>query len=51
VISFFAKKARGAFARFVIKNKAESIDDLKLFNDLGYVFLKKDSHNNLIFTR
>jgi cytoplasmic iron level regulating protein YaaA (DUF328/UPF0246 family) len=51
VISFFAKKARGAFARFVIKNKPKTIDDLKLFNDLGYVFSQKDSSNNIIFTR
>ena len=51
VISFFAKKARGAFARFVIKNKPKSIDDLTLFNDLGYVFSQHDSNNQLIFTR
>ena len=30
VISFFAKRARGAFARFVIKNKPQTIDDLTL---------------------
>jgi cytoplasmic iron level regulating protein YaaA (DUF328/UPF0246 family) len=51
VISFFAKKARGAFARFVIKNQPQTIDDLTLFNDLGYVFSQKDSSNNIIFTR
>jgi len=51
VISFFAKRARGAFARFVIKNKPQTIDDLTLFNDLGYVFSQRDSSNNIIFTR
>ena len=51
VISFFAKKARGAFAQFVIKNKPKSIDDLTLFNDLGYVFNQHNSNNQLIFTR
>ena len=51
VISFFAKKARGAFAQFVIKNKPKSINDLTLFNDLGYVFNQHNSNNQLIFTR
>ena len=50
-ISFFAKKARGAFAPIIIKNKPKTIDDLKLFNDLGYAFSQKDSSNNIIFTR
>ena len=51
VISFFAKKARGAFVRYVIKNKPKSIDDLTLFDDLGYVFSQYDSNNQLVFTR
>ncbi len=38
IISFFAKKARGAMAGFVLKNKIKTINDLKNFNELGYVF-------------
>ena len=37
--------------RYVIKNKPKSIDDLTLFDDLGYVFSQYDSNNQLVFTR
>jgi uncharacterized protein len=51
-ISFFAKKARGMMARYIIDTNAETIDDLKNFDSEGYRFdenLSKD--NSLIFTR
>jgi cytoplasmic iron level regulating protein YaaA (DUF328/UPF0246 family) len=52
IISFFAKKARGALASFVMRNKIKKIDDLKKFSDLGYKFNKKQStNNNLVFIR
>ena len=42
MISFFAKKARGMMARFVIDQKAESLDDIKAFASDGYQF--SDAH-------
>ena len=43
IISFFAKKARGTMARFIIQNKIKNPKDLKLFNLDGYNYSKKDS--------
>ncbi len=43
VISFFAKKARGAMARYLVENKASGADDLKDFTGLGYKYSKKES--------
>jgi hypothetical protein len=39
VISFFAKRARGAMARFAIDNRLERADDLKAFDRDGYRFV------------
>ncbi|MBF2755070.1 MAG: peroxide stress protein YaaA [Gammaproteobacteria bacterium AqS3] len=36
VISFFAKKARGALARFIIVNRIKRVEDLLDFDGLGY---------------
>jgi len=38
VISFYAKKARGAMARFIIKNKLTSSDALVDFTEGGYIY-------------
>lgn len=38
VISFFAKKARGAMSRFIIRNKIDSPNDIKAFDTDGYLF-------------
>ena len=43
IISFYAKKARGLMARFVIQNKVKRIEDLYDFNLEGYRFSKKES--------
>ena len=43
IISFFAKKARGSMARFVIQNKIKNPKDLNKFNLDGYKYSKKDS--------
>lgn len=43
VISFFAKKARGAMARYLVENKAARNDDLHDFTGLGYKYSKKES--------
>ena len=40
VMSFFAKKARGLMARFVITNKITNPQDMKDFEDNGYTFRK-----------
>ena len=38
VISFYAKKARGLMARFIIENQIERAEDLKAFHSDGYYF-------------
>ena len=43
IISFFAKKARGSMARFVIQNKIKNPSDLNKFNLDGYKYSAKDS--------
>ena len=37
-IAIYAKKARGLMSRFIIENKLEDIDNLKIFNSEGYTF-------------
>jgi hypothetical protein len=51
VISFFAKKARGLFTRFLIKENITKIDELKLFTGGGYSFSEMHDNGNMIFTR
>lgn len=52
IISFFAKKARGAMARYIIQNRIESPDGLKSFTDDGYSFQPDlSSDNQWLFTR
>lgn len=41
VISFFAKKARGAMVRFILETGAKSLEDLLWFNTDGYTFSKE----------
>ncbi len=51
-IGFFAKKARGYMASYIIKNKIEKSNELKNFNTAGYSFNGKLSNSlNWIFTR
>lgn len=38
IISFFAKKARGTMTRFLIENKAESVNDILAFAEDGYAY-------------
>ncbi|MFT7150041.1 MAG: cytoplasmic iron level regulating protein YaaA (DUF328/UPF0246 family) [Nonlabens sp.] len=38
MISFFAKRARGMMARYIIKNQLSTVADLKGFNTDGYYF-------------
>ena len=52
VISFYAKKARGSMARFIIQNNISDINSLIKFNKDGYEYNSQiSSSNNLIFTR
>lgn len=43
IISFFAKKARGAMARHLIQTRAKGMDDVLNFNGLGYRYNAKAS--------
>ena len=43
IISFYAKKARGLMAKYLIENRAKTPEDLYKFNLDGYEFSKKDS--------
>lgn len=38
IISFFAKKARGTMARYIIKNRISKTDDLLNFKEDGYAY-------------
>lgn len=52
IIAFYAKKARGMMARFIIKNRIKKIDDLKGFDTAGYSYDEsQSSEKTLVFTR
>ncbi|ENW04856.1 peroxide stress protein YaaA [Acinetobacter beijerinckii] len=52
VISFYAKKARGLMARYLIENKLSQVEQLKAFNSEGYYFDAESSSNKeLVFKR
>ena len=52
VISFYAKKARGLMAAYIIKNKIINIEEIKHFDQEGYLYNKGLSQGNqLVFTR
>jgi cytoplasmic iron level regulating protein YaaA (DUF328/UPF0246 family) len=50
IVSFFAKKARGAMARFIVENRVETVEGLKDFDLGGYRFIEADD-NSLVFHR
>ncbi|MEO9823433.1 MAG: peroxide stress protein YaaA [Paracoccaceae bacterium] len=50
IVSFFAKKARGAMARFIVENRVTSIDGLKDFDMGGYEFVESND-DTLTFHR
>ncbi len=50
VISFFAKKARGEMANFIITNKITQAGDLKLFTNEGYKF-SDENKGEILFIR
>ncbi|MBX2840335.1 MAG: peroxide stress protein YaaA [Flammeovirgaceae bacterium] len=52
VLSFFAKKARGFMSAYVIKNKINDPEKLKLFQEEGYSYNDLQSEGNeWVFTR
>ncbi|MDP2533445.1 peroxide stress protein YaaA [Photobacterium damselae subsp. piscicida] len=52
VISFYAKKARGLMARYIIDNQIDSIEKLKEFDAAGYYFVAAESTaTELVFKR
>lgn len=52
IISFYAKKARGQMARFIIENELNSSQGLKKFRTDGYRYNKAESSaRELVFTR
>jgi uncharacterized protein len=52
VISFYAKRARGAMSRFIIQNKISEPEHLWAFNTGGYNYNRHFSNaNNIVFTR
>lgn len=52
VISFYAKKARGLMARYILENELTEIEELKQFDVDGYYFVPADStETDLVFYR
>jgi len=52
IISFFAKKARGLMARYILENRVEDVQGLKNFDVDGYVFSEEQSSSTeLVFLR
>lgn len=47
-ISFYAKKARGMMADFIVRNRITSIEDLKAFNTNGYQLNVETSDNSIL---
>ena len=52
VISLLAKRARGMMSAYILKNKLNEIEDIKLFNEAGYRYNKElSTKNNWVFSR
>jgi cytoplasmic iron level regulating protein YaaA (DUF328/UPF0246 family) len=51
-ITVYGKKARGMITRFILKNRIENVDELKLFDEDGYFYNDQLSQGNeWVFTR
>ena len=52
VLGMFAKRARGAMARYIIKNRIDDSEQLKSFTDGGYRYQTDLSNEtNWVFSR
>lgn len=51
-LTVYGKKARGMMARFILQNRIEEVEKIKLFDEDGYYYNDQLSHgNNWVFTR
>lgn len=52
VVAIHAKKARGLMTRFILKNKLTNVNDIKAFDEAGYIFRETMSNeHDWTFTR
>lgn len=52
IVSFFAKRARGAMARFVVQNRVRTVEGVKEFSTGGYAYNTEMSEGDrIVFTR
>ena len=52
IISFYAKKARGMMARYIMQNRAETVEDLYDFKNGNYQYIPEESNaEELVFLR
>lgn len=52
VLSFFAKKARGQMARYIVDEQINAIDDIKTFDSDGYSYSEQhSSEDKFVFLR
>lgn len=52
VLSFFAKKARGMMANYIVQNRIDDVQELKDFNLAGYYFdAERSSDSKMVFLR
>lgn len=51
IVSFFAKKARGAMARFIVENRVTTVEGLCDFDAGGYRFVEAAGDGRLVFHR
>ncbi|OXY83609.1 peroxide stress protein YaaA [Oceanimonas doudoroffii] len=52
IISFYAKKARGMMARYIIENRLTEVSQLTAFDTAGYYFVEEESTaTELVFRR
>lgn len=52
IISFFAKKARGLMARYILENEVSDVKGLQAFDSEGYVYSESQSTaTELVFLR
>ena len=52
IVTVYAKKARGMMTNFIIKNRINTIDEMKFFYEGGYYYNDKlTEENQIVFTR
>ena len=52
ILAFYAKRARGMMANFIIKNKLQSVEKLKTFQEAGYEYSERlSTEKEWVFVR